>query len=83
MICVRWLAVCGGLAVSSAAPAAPGEEFAGVVAGFSQLEWLAGAGLNEEPLDNNDWLLLHFLLISYHILDNLKYNLLDILDCLF
>ena len=56
MICVRWLAVCGGLVVSSAAPAAPGEEFAGVVAGFSQLEWLAGAGLNEEPLDNNDWL---------------------------
>jgi DNA-binding beta-propeller fold protein YncE len=56
MICVRWLAVCCGLAVSPAASAAPGEEFAGVVAGFSQLEWLAGAGLNEEPLDNNDWL---------------------------
>ncbi len=27
-----------------------------MVAGFDQLEWLAGLGENEEPLDNNDWL---------------------------
>lgn len=35
---------------------AEGDEFLRVVEGFAQLETLAGSGLNEDPLDNNDWL---------------------------
>lgn len=46
----------GSLPWDGRAQAAEGEEFARVVAGFDQLEWLAGLGENEEPLDNNDWL---------------------------
>jgi len=50
------LIACFSLLIVSAVRGAEGEEFARVAAGFDRLEWLAGAGLNEEPLDNNDWL---------------------------
>jgi len=56
MILVRWLAAGCSLLFSGAAAGAAGGEWARVVAGFGVVEWLAGAGLNEEPLDNNDWL---------------------------
>ena len=47
---------CCSLSGTGRALAADGEEFARVVAGFGELEWLAGLGGNEEPLDANDWL---------------------------
>lgn len=47
---------CCGLPGAGWLRAADGEEFDRVVAGFDRLEWMAGLGANEDPLDNNDWL---------------------------
>jgi len=56
MINVRCLLCCCSAFAVGQARGAEGDEFARVIAGFDQLEWLAGLGKNEEPLDNNDWL---------------------------
>lgn len=51
----QWLALASGLLFVPVAGAAEGEEYARVVAGFGQLEWIAGVGASQEPLDVNDW----------------------------
>lgn len=45
----------GGLLAGGTAWAAEGEEFARLVAGFAELESIAGKGDSQEPLDVNDW----------------------------
>ena len=49
----------GLLALSTTAPANPpaeGDEFTRMASTFTVIETVAGLGINEEPLDNNDWL---------------------------